>query len=125
MRIAAFFICLLILGGCQQPKPPQGKLFNLEESMASASGNKEIMTEKHLVQGQDLMVECIIPSIRLSGENPAKIAVYIDGRLDGNYETAAFIVRGLSKGVHHIKLDLIKSNHKRYGITKEFYVTIQ
>ncbi|RLQ95859.1 hypothetical protein [Falsibacillus albus] len=120
----ALLLSVMLLGGCQSYIPEKHGEINAKAQTVSQSSAKK-MNVKHVVRGKDVFVECVISSISLNGKNPAKIAVYVDGRLNGDYQTAAFIIKGLPKGVHHIKLDLVNSNHSRYGVSKDFYVTIQ
>ncbi|MBU5210939.1 MULTISPECIES: hypothetical protein [Heyndrickxia] len=126
--ICLILLFLIVLSGCRQtiPKP--------ESYNAEASENDKVVqsnprtTIKHVIQGSDLFVECMVPSISFSGMNKnverGKIKVYVDGALHGEYYTAAFVMKGLSKGVHHIKIEVVKLNNKSHGLSKEFYVTI-
>ncbi|GIN83829.1 hypothetical protein J6TS2_02150 [Heyndrickxia sporothermodurans] len=121
-------LLLMLLTGCKQniPKP---ETFNVKASeQKNISQINQHATIRHIVQGPNVFVECMVPSITFSGLNKnakrGKIKVYVDGRLHAEYYTAAFVMKGFTKGVHHIKIDVVQMNNKSYGLSKDFYVTI-
>ena len=48
----------------------------------------------------------------------------IDGKKMNEINHPAFIIKGLQKGTHQIKLEIMKKNEKIASATKEFKVTI-
>lgn len=121
-------LLLIALGGCKQdiPKP---KTYNVEASeKAISTKNHQSASIRHIVQGANVFIECMVPNITFSGANKnaerGKIKVYVDGHLKGEYYTAAFVMKGFSKGVHHVKIDIVKLNNKSHGLSKDFYITI-
>ncbi|MBS4172397.1 hypothetical protein [Bacillus sp. FJAT-49736] len=126
-KLIGLAIILVILSGCRQniPKP---ETINAKASTANyISQMKQEATIRHFVRGNDLFVECFVPYVSFSGLNkgqPAKIKVYVDGELKGEYNTAAFIMKDLKNGIHYIKVDIVKPNNKSLGLSKKFYITI-
>ncbi|MGE8204206.1 hypothetical protein ACQKP0_06535 [Heyndrickxia sp. NPDC080065] len=119
---------LIIMSGCRQniPKPES---FNVKAS-ENTNFAQEIRnaTIRHIVHGPNVFVECMVPNVSFSGTNKkverGKIIAYVDGKQQGEYYTAAFVMKGLSKGVHHIKIEVLKLNNKTHGLSKDFYVSI-
>jgi hypothetical protein len=126
-RTIGLSLLLLILSGCKQdiPKP---KTINVHASEKSyISHVKQEATIRHFVRGNNLFVECFVPNVSFSGLNKGelgKIVVYVDGKLKGEYHTAAFIMKDLSSGIHYVKVDIVRPNNKSFGLSKKFYVTI-
>ncbi|MEB6550627.1 hypothetical protein MXL46_16280 [Heyndrickxia sporothermodurans] len=121
---------LIIMSGCKQniPKPETFNVEASESKKAAQSDKTKDASIRHIVHGKDIFIECFVPNISFSGANKAiergKIVVYVDGQLKGEFHTAAFVMKNLSKGVHHVKIDVVKLNNKSHGLSKEFYVTI-
>jgi hypothetical protein len=117
---------LLILTGCKEeiPKPES---FNLI-SKAEAATEKKNISVKHVVQGKQVYVECIVPDVTFSnnnaGKRKGKIVVTVDGKRYQEYRTAAFIIKGMNKGIHHLKVEVHDLSNKSLGISKQFYITI-
>ncbi|NSL50753.1 hypothetical protein [Calidifontibacillus erzurumensis] len=90
------------------------------------------ITVKHFVKGNDIYVECVISNFVFSKRNDNKInkkgygylQLYLDGKKIDDIYTAAFIIKGLSKGNHKITLQLVQNDGTPYNIKKEFDVTI-
>lgn len=121
---------LIIMSGCKQniPKPETFNVEASENSKTNQMDKSKNASIRHIVHGKDIFVECFVPNVSFSGANKkierGKIIVYVDGQLKGEYYTAAFVMKNLSKGVHHVKIDVVKLNNKSHGLTKDFYVTI-
>lgn len=83
-------------------------------------------TVQHQVKGNDVFVECMIPSIsfRDHSKNKGKLKLYVDGKERKEVTSAAFIIKGLPTGTHKIKIVVVKPNGEPYGLEKEFNVTI-
>jgi hypothetical protein len=117
---------LLILTGCKE-EIPEPESFNFI-TKAEAATEKSSISVKHVVQGKQVYVECIVPNVTFSSNNvrkqKGKIVVTVDGKRYEEYRTAAFIIKGMNKGVHHLKVDVHGLNNKPLGISKQFYITI-
>ncbi|GER68185.1 hypothetical protein BpJC7_23350 [Weizmannia acidilactici] len=125
MRIAAGLIAVcILLSGCGGQIPR--KEWNEVDAATYTKGNQ--VSIRHFVKEDDLFVECIIPSVSFSGSKharQAKIKVYVDGAYEGEYNTAAFVVKGLEKGVHTVKLEVVdKTTDADLGIRRQFYITV-
>ncbi|MDQ0177689.1 membrane lipoprotein lipid attachment site-containing protein [Bacillus chungangensis] len=121
-------LCLLfivfLLSGCKQDFPkPEASVPNVQ---AADQNNSDDMIVRHFVQGKDILVECFVPGISFSGnkQKQGKMIVYLNGNLYAEYETAAFIIKNLEKGTHHVKIDIVSPENQQYGISKEFSVII-
>jgi len=95
-----------------------------------ASSPKESqMVVRHFVKQDTLFIECFIPSVTFTDKSShvkrAKIRVYVDGQMKGDYNTAAFVLKGMQRGVHLVKLDVLdrKSSHQ-LGMHRQFYITV-
>ncbi|WP_338469934.1 hypothetical protein R4Z10_14090 [Niallia sp. XMNu-256] len=132
--IPIFFPLLFIMGACQsdKPEPPQtNQNFSLYgEIQAAASSfeeqdNKEnSFFVKHHIKDKDLFIECIVEGTSFR-EKEAKIIVYIDGIKREEVNQAAFIIKGLKPGNHHIKLVLQTELSVKATVSKEFNVKIK
>lgn len=125
MKKISYVLLLLIIfvSGCRQDIP-QPDVLNAE-----ASDKKQYnITMKHFVQGKDVLIECIAPDFSFSGKNKkgkqGKFLVYVDEQLYGEYETAAFVVKNLDKGAHHVKVELVNPSLQSYGWSRDFVVSI-
>ena len=139
-------ICLLILGftvltfnplvfACESVvdsvvvEPLFGK--SVIEVTAKETEQRSI-TVNHEVKEKDIYVECIINNFTFVEEKKGMahvdgqghLALYIDGNEVDSIYKAAFIIKGLPKGKHTVKIELMKNNNKPYGIEEEFSVTI-
>jgi hypothetical protein len=121
-----FIICL---AGCKEDMPePESFGTELEAEAASLSSqDKKEVTVRHIVQGSHVYVECIAPGITFTSGKPGKkgkIVVSVDGKRFDEYNTAAFVIKGLNKGIHHVKLDIVAKDNTSLGLQKQFYITI-
>lgn len=124
MKMAAGFLAVcLLFAGCSGHMPRKEER---EADAASAAENQASV--RYFVKDQDLFVECMIPSVTFSGSRhakPAKIKVYVDGVWKGEYNTAAFVVKELDKGVHTVQLEVVdKNTGARLGIHRQFYISV-
>ncbi|MCP3741752.1 hypothetical protein [Rossellomorea sp. BNER] len=129
MKKLCIIIVLSLLAGCRDdlPEPETNQKPSAIETVSSVAKKKAEMTVRHVVQGNQVYVECIVPDVTFSNNNSTqkgKIVVSLDGKRFNEYNTAAFIMKGVPKGVHHLKVEIVKPNNKPLGISKQFYVTI-
>lgn len=138
------YFCLLaalvFLTSCQKdiPEPevkavekkitvtPMNSINTKNDLPVMGSEQKDFLVEHH-VRGSNVYIECIIPNISLrenSQENKGKIILYVDNKKVREISTAAFIVKGLSNGTHHIRIDVVKLDNSPYKLSKEFQVEI-
>ncbi|MEH7122984.1 hypothetical protein V7122_24185 [Bacillus sp. JJ1532] len=137
--IYLYILCLFVgLAGCQNDKPkPETKLkiqpvnisnFNHDVPvLALTTSNKDLFYVNHQVKGKNIFIECVVPGITFRESNNANkgsIILYVDGKKKEKISSAAFIVKGVPTGTHRIKLEVVKDNHKKPIMKKEFYVTI-
>ncbi|WP_044022674.1 hypothetical protein [Bacillus sp. SG-1] len=129
MKKCILLLFILCLAGCKEDIPePESFGFELEAKAATHSSQaKTEVTVRHIVQGSQVYVECIAPGITFtSGKTgkKGKIVVSVDGKRFNEYHTAAFVIKGLNKGIHHVKLDIVANDNKSLGLQKQFYITI-
>jgi hypothetical protein len=133
-------ICFL-LSGCTQDKPkPEGsveiiplQVSNMKNSAVEVVSQQQnaTLTIKHHVRNQNVYVECFIPHFtfkdkggkRVTGEG--HIVLYVDGKKVEDMNTAAFIVKGLDKGVHDMKVEVFHNDSTSYNLKKSWQINIQ
>lgn len=142
-RLLILTVCIGGLLGCSnhtKPKPETSKDVNIipmhtislektdsVETMLHEDKKQEFYV-KHHVRGNNVYVECYIPSFSFSKTNTTKegyMNLYIDHKKIDKITTAAFIVKGLSAGYHNIKLEIIRPHSNENHWSKEFQVHIQ
>ncbi|WP_018662909.1 hypothetical protein [Heyndrickxia acidiproducens] len=122
LTILAMF---LLLSGCNGHLPDK----KLTRADAAEKTNIKQINIRHFVKDNDLFVECIIPSVTFSDKKQhspqAAINVYVDGAMAGEYRTAAFVVKDIKKGVHTVRLEVVKrGSGKDLGLHKQFFITV-
>ncbi|WP_201716679.1 membrane lipoprotein lipid attachment site-containing protein [Rossellomorea arthrocnemi] len=130
MKKIIFTIGLVILlSGCKE-KMPEPESFSFTKKVEAANSEQKPLSIKHMVQGNQVYIECIVPGVTFTSEKKGaekgKIVVRSNtGNLYKEYHTAAFVVKGLPKGVHLLNIEIVGKNNKSLGMKKQFYVTIQ
>lgn len=108
---------------------------NRGEQVTTSNSPTEVseMTVHHSVKGNDVYIECIIPGFSFVADGVKKtmkrgeghLHLHVNGKKAMDVNQAAFILKGLPKGKHEIKLELVHNNQKPYGIDDTFTVHIQ
>jgi hypothetical protein len=137
MRYLAILILLFTFTACNNDKPePETKIriepiAGAEEAIPVLSQTGErSMNVKHQVRGSDVFIECIVTKFsfksgkRKKADGEGHIDLYLNGKKIAEVSTAAFIVRGLPKGKHIIRLELVHNDSSKYGLHHEFEVNI-
>lgn len=119
---------LILLSGCKE-KMPEPESLAFTKKVEAASPEKSLSI-KHMVQGNQVYIECIVPNVTFTsnkkGAKKGKIVVRSStGNVYKEYHTAAFVVKNLPKGVHLLNVEIVGTNNKSFGMKKQFYVTIQ
>lgn len=132
--ILAQVLSLLFLSACQSNisvneetiRVLPMKMQTIQEIPVVAEQNTNSFIVSHQVEGNKVFVECIVPNIsfRDQSKNKGKIILYVNGKKKEELSSAAFIIEGLPKGAHRIKLEIIKENTDLKPLTKEFNITI-
>ncbi|MCR8849246.1 membrane lipoprotein lipid attachment site-containing protein [Rossellomorea sp. SC111] len=122
-------IALLILSGCKE-KMPEPESFSFAKKVEAANRGQKPVSIKHMVQGNQVYIECIVPGVTFTSEKKGakkgKIIVRSNtGNLYKEYHTAAFVIKGLPKGVHLLNVEIVGKNNQSFGMKEQFYVTIQ
>ncbi|RFU71150.1 hypothetical protein D0469_04220 [Peribacillus saganii] len=133
-KFLIFYILLLSCAGCGRQIPePENLIENLAKvpsapnAEASQLGDAEKFIVRHFVRGNDVFVECIIKDFsftRQDEQQSGKLIVSVDGKRKEEIQTAAFIIKGVDKGPHTIKLELVDEKNRPYSIEKEFKIHI-
>ncbi|MGM0844474.1 MAG: hypothetical protein ACQEUT_05815 [Bacillota bacterium] len=130
MKRWILLLVILCLAGCKEDLP-EPETFGLEREAEAAtfkSQDKENVTVRHIVQASQVYVECIAPGVTFSSGKKGKkgkIVVSVDGKRYDEYHTAAFVIKGLEKGIHHVKVEIVaKESQQSWGLQKQFYITI-
>ncbi|MBO1004911.1 hypothetical protein [Pseudogracilibacillus auburnensis] len=123
-RLLCVFL-LLLVAGCVQ-KVPEPQSIHVE-----ASETKRIHTSldiRHHVHGNNVRVECIVEGVSFidgpTDQERAKIVLYIDDQLYGEFHTAAFIVKNMKSGTHKMNLEVVQPSNRSLGLKQQFFVTI-
>ncbi|QHE61184.1 MULTISPECIES: hypothetical protein [Rossellomorea] len=127
MMMLAF--ALLVLSGCKE-KMPEPESFSFANKVEAANREQKPVSIKHMVQGNQVYIECIVPGVTFTSEKKGakkgKIIVRSNtGNLYKEYHTAAFVIKGLPKGVHLLNVEIVGKNNQSFGMKEQFYVTIQ
>ncbi|WP_142385601.1 hypothetical protein [Metabacillus schmidteae] len=141
-RFILFFLCfVLVLSGCVEDKPrPEGnasvvplQILDTSQSAIEAVSLKqsEKLVVHHHVSGQNIYVECFIPSFTFKEKGGSKvdgeghIIVYVDGERVDEISTAAFILKGLKQGKHQLAVEVVHNDSTRYNLEKSWEVYIK
>lgn len=140
-RLYAFVLLLFVLTGCVEDKPrPEGKLEIvplhvtnvLNDSVEVVSQqHDESINIKHHIRNQNVYVECYIPNFTFKEKRGNKVKgeghliLHVDGEKVDDMNTAAFIVKGLEKGVHEMSVEVVHNDSTSYNLKKTWNVTIQ
>lgn len=133
--IVSLIFSILFLQGCQKDVPePEVKVQVIPMSTIHAENDLPVIMEQkkeafdvsHHVRGNSVFVECMISDIsfRENSKKQGKLILYIDGNKKEEIKSAAFIIKGLTKGSHHVKLEVVNDKNEPYNLTKEFTVSI-
>lgn len=85
-------------------------------------------TVNHLVQQQDVYVDCYVEGVTLSGlgdGKKAKAVVSIDGVVVGQFHQAAFILKNVSKGEHILTVEIKERTGKSLGMKKDLVISVR
>src|SRR6476620_249193 len=129
LRLMVPLILPIFIVACQKEIPePETKdisFYPYEAILASAKelGKIDPFFISHQVKGNDVYVECRIKDISFRNDF-AILILTIDGKKMNEINHPAFVIKGLQKGTHQIKLEILKKNEKISSATKEFNVTI-
>lgn len=123
------FLIFMLLAACQDdiPEPETKKSVLTEEASIQTSGfiieAVDSFNVKHQVKENDVYFECVVKGASFRNDG-AKIILYIDGKRIKEIDHAAFIVKGLNKGMHKIKLELIGPNQQGVIAVKDVDIKI-
>lgn len=133
-------IVVLLLGfvGCSKNIPkPEAKLILNPVQVVNMSNeipvfqtqNEDRLFVHYFVRGKDLFVECMVPDISFRDQEDVhkpkgKIRLYVDGHFKEDITSAAFIIKGLNKGSHKIRLQVLRNNNTPYHLEKLIDVNI-
>jgi hypothetical protein len=100
----------------------------------TAQDQTRSLTVRYDVKDNNVFVECIVPNFNFSKENvntkakdgEGHIHLFVNGKKVTKIYKAAFIIKGLPKGKHQIKIEVAHNNHTPYeGLVEEFEVEIK
>jgi hypothetical protein len=134
MKHNLFVIAMvMVLGGCSN-KPPEPENFanavhsfwKTEKAAAMSSAAPDNFYVQYMVKGNSVYVECYDRNysfIAQKGKPQTEVFVFLDGKQVAKMNTAAFIVKNVKNGTHHLTLEL-RQNGKKTGIENRFSVHI-
>ncbi len=139
-RFILFFLCFVwVLAGCTEHKPrpegsvsivPLGILETTHSAIEVVSQTKNLVVDHH-VSGQNIYVECFIPSFTFKEKGGTKVEgeghmlIYVDGERVDEISTAAFIVKGLEKGKHQLVVEVVHNDSSPYNLKKSMDVYVK
>ncbi|MCA1053391.1 hypothetical protein LCM10_00230 [Rossellomorea aquimaris] len=123
-KIICLMLMLMVVSGCKDDMP-EPETF----SFSHKAHAKESLSIKHIVQGNQVFIECIVPDVTFtsSRKGAKKGKIIVTSNTNGLYKefyTAAFVVRNLPKGNHILTVEVVSPGNKSLGIKKQLYVTI-
>jgi len=141
-RFILFFTCFVwALTGCVEDKPrPEGGISVVPLQIIDTSQSAiEVVSQKqprnlvvnHHVRGQNVYVECFVPSFTFKEKGGMKVNgeghvnVFVDGKRVEEISTAAFIIKGLEKGNHQLKVEVVHNDSSSYNLKKSWNVSIK
>jgi hypothetical protein len=123
-RLLCVFLLLLVTGCVQKVPEPQSILVEASEMQRVPTS----LDVRHHVYGNNIRVECIAEGVSFvdasTHQKQAKILLYIDDQLYGEFNTAAFIVKNLKPGTHKMNVEVVQPNNRSLGLKHQFFVTI-
>ncbi|MEK3989445.1 hypothetical protein [Robertmurraya sp. FSL R5-0851] len=134
-KMVCVFLIGLMLNACHKdiPDPEVKKEISIVPMHTVRAENDVVVlgmksehsfTVQHHVKRNNVYVECFIPDISFTNRNTSLI-VSVDGKQKKVVTTAAFIIKGLSKGSHQIQLQVVEKNQKQEDMIKDFEVLIR
>ncbi|MEI5906047.1 hypothetical protein WAK64_03050 [Bacillus spongiae] len=126
MKKIMIIMMLLVPAGCRDSVPEPESVVASVLPKQSIKVNEDSFTVRHIVQKQNLYIECMLKDISFSGKNGkkvGKVVVSVNGKKQGEFNTAAFVVKNLPKGNHHIQLEVMTLNNEPL-LQKQFFVWI-
>lgn len=84
---------------------------------------KDPFLVQYNVEGKNVYIECVVTGLSFR-KHEAKVNLYVDGAKKNEIHTAAFVVKDLEPGQHHIKLELMQQNSHIVVATREFNVQV-
>ncbi len=91
------------------------------------------MTVRHMVTNNDISVECYVPGFEFTkGEGKSQhdkkgyLKISVDHQKPFPVYKAAFVIKDLAKGNHHIRVSLVDINGEKIdGLEKQFFVQVR
>lgn len=127
-------IVCTVLVGCQKDVPDPEvekeiviapmKMISAEQEVTVLSPitDQEFLVQHH-IRNKQLYVECYIPGITFTNQD-TKLLITIDGKDYKEVNTAAFLIKGLTRGAHRISLVVVERQQQRQDLKQEFVVNI-
>ncbi|WP_099353557.1 hypothetical protein [Fredinandcohnia onubensis] len=122
--MSLFFLCFLYVYIYENPVEA-----TITENVAN--NLERTLHVNHHVRGNDVYLECIIPNFtfKQSGghknEGEGHLNVLVDGRRTEKISTAAFIIKGLTKGEHTLKIQVVHNDLTNYNLDHTIHVQIK
>ncbi|WP_349410383.1 hypothetical protein [Pseudalkalibacillus sp. SCS-8] len=137
-QIGSLGVILFVLSGCQftqdrsiQPVQILSKPDSFQAIEVTNTTSELTMTVRHMVANGNVFVECYVPGFTFTDKgksnDPKKghLAISIDHQKPYPVHKAAFIVKNLSKGNHHIKITLVNGEGEKIdGMEKQLFIQI-
>ncbi|WP_273125346.1 hypothetical protein [Bacillus weihaiensis] len=132
---------VVFLCGCVEDKPrPKGMVDAAPVQIEDLSNEAvQVMTQSkertldvsYHVKNQNVYIECYIPSFQFAESKKGQtqgeghLQVIVDGKRINDIYTAAFIVKGLSKGTHQIDIEVVHNNSHSYSLQESIQVVVK
>ncbi|RJS62085.1 hypothetical protein [Bacillus sp. PK3_68] len=130
MKWLIVIFAMITLSGCRTNIPePEAISPSASIGEAEAQTTEKTWTVRHLLRGNNVFVELIVPGVSFSNngtnsQQKGQVSVYVNGQHYQTYHTAAFIVKGLHSGSHQIEIKLTDEANRPLGYEKSFAVSI-
>lgn len=141
-QLLTLVFILFVTTGCVEDKPkPESnveivpiKVADLKRESIEVAVHQQPNLElaiKHHIHNQDVYVECYIPHFIFKEKGGDKrngeghIEIFVDNKKMSEMNTAAFIIKGLEKGGHEMRLEVIHNDSSSYELNKTIEFTIE
>ncbi|OQM46335.1 hypothetical protein B6A27_06830 [Anoxybacillus sp. UARK-01] len=128
LKQLAMVFAIAALTACVHHKPQPETMQQVSAAVSMQAPAAQTMHVKHEMRGKDVLVECVIDHFSFTKGDKAHgnghINVYLNGQKINEVFTAAFVLRGLPSGKHQIRLELVRDDESKYGVSSEFEVNI-
>ncbi|MFS0861362.1 hypothetical protein [Fredinandcohnia sp. 179-A 10B2 NHS] len=128
LLLSKIFLLSFLMGQFDKPLHVHMSEYQLNSYTVLAKQDFQVI---HKVKNNNVYIECFISDFTFTNKEGMKKAgeghlqVIINGNKTENFSTAAFVVKGLSKGEHTLTLRVVHNDLTYYPLSKTINVVIK